>query len=73
MYVNNKISNILYTIPAYTVPVGYKIFQKEASPIYLPLTRNNISNYRIRIVDEDGNLINFNGEEITMLLHIKQV
>ena len=73
MYLNDKTSSILYSIPAYTVPVGFKIYEKESAPVYLPIIQNTISQYRIRIVDEDNKLINFNGEEISMLLHIKQV
>ena len=68
-----KSSNILYTFPANTVPFGYKIVERMNPPIYLPIINHVISNMHIRILDQNGKLISFNGEKISMLLHLKQV
>ena len=65
--------NILYTFPAYTVPVGYKIIERISFPIYLPVRLKSISSIRVRIIDEDGKLINFNNEEVAMVLELRQV
>jgi len=73
-YINGKQTNIIYSFPSYTVPVGGKIIERISYPIYLPIIQTStISNIQIRIVDEDGNLINFNGEEISMALELRQV
>jgi len=72
-YFNGKLGNILYTFPSYTVPVGYKIIERISFPIYLPVSLKTISHIRIRIIDEDGKLINFNNEEIAMVLELRQV
>jgi len=54
--------------------VGYKIVERISHPIYLPVIKtSSISLITIRIVDEEGELINFNGEEISLALELKQV
>lgn len=72
-YFNGNLGNILYSFPAYTVPVGYKIFERIYVPIYLPVSLKNISEIRTKIIDEDGKLIDFNGEEISLFIHLRQV
>lgn len=73
-YLNGTPSNILYSFPSYSVPVGFKILEKITHPVYLPINKTSmISHMKIRIVDENNNLINFNGEEICMSLELKQV
>lgn len=72
-YINDKRNNILHTIPTFTVPVGYKIIEKPSFPIKTPLSKKNIDVITIEIVDEDGNYIDFSGEEITIKLLIEQL
>ena len=72
-YDNGVQSNILYSFPAYTVPAGYRIIERAYTPIYLPITRKNISKIHFRILDQDDNLLDLNGEKISMRLHLKQV
>ena len=73
-YLNGKQSNILYSFPSYTVPVGYKIVERISHPIYLPVSNtSSISSIKIRIIDEKHNLISFNGEEISLAIELKQV
>lgn len=72
-YIGNKPNNVLHTIPTFTVPVGYKIIEKPTLPIKSHLTKKTIDVITIEIVDEDGNLIDFSGEEITVKLTIEQV
>lgn len=52
-------------------PPGYKIIEVPSHVIYLPITNRTIDNIQLRIVDQDGDLINFRGEVITIRLHIK--
>lgn len=69
-YINGrKVHTIHEFFPA--VPPGYKIIEVPSHVIYLPITCHTIDNIQLRIVDQDGNLINFRGEVITIRLHIK--
>ena len=72
-FYNGIKDNIIYDFPAFTVPVGYKIIERMNPPLYLPITRKIISDIRFRILDQNGNIISFNKEEINMSLHLKQV
>ena len=73
-YINGKSCNILYSFPSYSVPVGHKIIKEINHPVYLPINKTSmISHIHIKIIDENGYLINFNGEEICMSLELKQV
>ena len=72
-YINGVSTNILYTFPAFSVPLGYKIVKEQVVPIYFPLNVRVISRIRIRIIDQKERIVNFNGETINMSLHLRQV
>ena len=72
-YNNGVSSNLLYSFPSNTVPSGYKLTERMNPPIYIPINRKQISNIHIRIVDQNDKIINFNGENISMYLHLRQV
>lgn len=55
------------------VPPGYKIIEVPSHVIYMPITVQSIHNLQLRIVDQDGQLVNFRGEVITIRLHVKSV
>lgn len=65
--------NLLYTFPYGTVLMGFRIVQSPNPIIYLPMTRKNISSISFQITDQDGNLLDFNNEKISLALHIEQV
>ena len=69
-YINNR---KLHTIHEFfpTVPPGYKIVEVPSHVIYLPIAVKTIHRLQLRIVDQDGDLVNFRGETITIRLHIK--
>ena len=71
-YVNGKKS---YTIHEFfpVVPAGYKIVEIPSEIIYLPIRSHIIDNIQIRIIDQDGDLIDFRGEDITVRLHLKSL
>ena len=71
-YINNQsVYTIRQFLPA--VPPGYKIIEVPKQVIYLPVSVKNIDHIQLRIVDQDGELINFRGETITIRLHIKSL
>ena len=66
-----KVHTIHEFFPA--VPPGFKIIEIPRQVIYLPITVKSINNIELRIVDQDGNLVNFRKEIITVRLHIKGI
>lgn len=54
------------------VPPGYKISESPRSIIYMPVSVRVIDNITLNIVDQNGALVNFRGEEITVRLHLKE-
>lgn len=65
----------MHTIHEFTpvVPPGYKIVEVPRNIIYQPLRVNTIDNLTIKIVDQEGNLVNFRGEGVTVRVHIKEM
>lgn len=63
----------VYTIHEFfpSVPPGYKIIELPKKVIYLPVRSKNISFIQLRILDQEGNLVNFRGENVTIRLHLK--
>src|SRR5271156_1889320 len=74
-YINNKTSQTLYSFSSNPVPTGFNISIVPSPPLYLPLnsTKLSFNDYTVSITDENLNIISFNGENITMVLHIKSV
>lgn len=71
-FIDNKQSHILHEFSP-LVPPGYQIIECPANLVYLPLKVNVIQNLQIRMVNEQGHLVNFRKENISLRLHIKKV
>lgn len=55
-----------------TVPPGYKIVEKPNKVKYLPINKQSqIDEFFIRLEDQNGDLINFRGENINLRVDIK--
>lgn len=69
-YINNQ---PVHTIHEFfpIVPPGYKIVEKPSTIIYLPVVVQAIDHLQLRLVDQNGELVNFRGETITIRLHVK--
>lgn len=71
-YMNNSKAHTLHEFPI-NVPPGYKIVEIPKNLIYLPVNSNEISSLTLRAVDQNGDLINFRGEEITVRIHLRPI
>lgn len=56
-----------------TVSPGYKIVEGPVQPIYYPVPVKAITNITVRILDENGELINFRDKIRTIRLHLRKV
>lgn len=52
---------------------GYKIIEVPKNVIYLPVNVKRISTITLKLVDQNGDLINFRGERITVRLHLTPI
>lgn len=71
-YLNDKLSHSLHEF-AVDVPPGFRLLDSPSTITYMPINQNTIQHLQCRIVDQDGHLVNFRGETITIRLHVKSV
>lgn len=71
-YINNMSAHTIHEFSP-DVPPGYKIIETPTNVIYFPINTRQINNLTIKVVDQEGELINFRGEKITLRLHFKRV
>jgi hypothetical protein len=69
-YLNSSLQNIIYTFFP-NVPPGYKIVKNPNTPIYLSVYQPMLYEMRIWLTDQDRNILNTRGEEITIRLHLR--
>lgn len=55
------------------VPFGYKIVETPSNIIYFPINTKTINNISVRVLDQDGDLVSFPGETITIRLHLRKI
>ena len=63
---------IIYSFPAYTVPIGARIVEKPSNPRMYNVYKNVIEFVNIRIFDNKNNDINFNGEKFSLEIYITE-
>lgn len=71
-YYNNNLSHTIFEFDVNVEP-GYRLTKEPANIIYLPVLTNSIDNITLTIVDQDGDLVNFANEDITIRLELKQL
>ena len=72
-YVNGRASPTIYSFYPNAGP-GYKIIETpNPKLIYYTLSRSDISRMRVWLTDQNGKLIDFRGETITIRIHIRRV
>jgi len=64
-YTNGSTANVLYSFFPNVGP-GYKIIEVPANLVYLPVTLSTISSMETKLTDQNGNLINLRGEELSL-------
>lgn len=70
-YHNGERTHTIYEFSP-TVDPGYKMVVQPKNLIYLPIVRHRISSINITVVDQNGELVDFRGEQITCRLHIRR-
>ena len=69
-YINGQRMHTIHEFfPA--IPPGYKIVEVPSHLIYLAITVQAIDYIQLKLVDQDGQLVNLRGEVVTIRLHIK--
>lgn len=71
-YINGTRCNSIFGFDI-EVPPGYKLSLTPQTVIYHPVTVSEIDFLSLRIVDQDGKLINFRNEHVTVRLHLKKI
>lgn len=71
-YLKGSHAPILYSFFPNVKP-GRKIVKEPSTIAYLPINQKYIPNIRIWLTDQNENIIDFRGEEITYRLHMKQL
>lgn len=71
-YTNGQKSNLIHKFFPNVRP-GYRIVEIPREIIYLPVRVKVIDNIKLSIVDQNGDLVDFRGEEITVRLHLKSI
>lgn len=71
-YSNNQEMHILHVFYPNVLP-GTKIIENPTNVIYLPINTQYINEIVVKITDQEGKLINFKEEIITVRLHLKKL
>ena len=71
-YVNNKPTPSIFEF-ALAIDPGFKISITPQNIIYFPIIVKNITNLHIKVVDQDFDLVDFRGESISILLHLREI
>lgn len=70
-YINGRPAHYIYQFYPSVSP-GFKLIEEPSPVIYLPITTNVITNITLRLVDQDGRQVDFQGERITVRLHLRR-
>jgi hypothetical protein len=71
-YLNGKPCHYIHSFYPQVAP-QYKIVESVVEPIYYPVVVKAITNITVKIVDQDGELLNFRDDIRTVRLHLRKV
>lgn len=72
-YINGNSTHTIHQFSHSKVDAGYKFIEIPQHLIYFPIRENQLRSIQISIVDQNGQLIDFRGEQISCRIHIKKV
>lgn len=72
-YINGKHCHTIHQFSHCKVSPGYKFIEVPQHIVYLPIKEKQLRTIQISIVDQDGRLIDFRGEQISCRIHIKKL
>lgn len=68
---NGDESHVIYDfVPS--VPPGYLMIRRQSPVIYLAMSTNVITSIYVKIVDQNGRLVDFRGDRVSVCLHLRQ-
>jgi hypothetical protein len=70
-YINDRQAHVIHEFFP-TVPAGFKIIETPSNVVYLPINTRIIDQIVVNIVSQDGELINFGREVVSLSLHLKE-
>lgn len=71
-YINGKHCHTIHQFSHCKVSPGYKFVEVPQHIVYLPIREKRLRSIQITIVDQNGNLIDFRGEQVSCRIHIKK-
>lgn len=72
-YINGEDCHTIHQFSHCKVGPGYKFIEVPQHIVYLPIKEKRLRSIQISIVDQNGNLVDFRGEQISCRIHIKKV
>lgn len=69
-YHNNTLVHTIHEFSPNVLP-GYKINEVPKNIVYLPVNGSSINSITVKLVDQDGQDLNFRNEKITIILHLR--
>lgn len=71
-YHNGHATHTLYEFSPQVEP-GYSIYIEPQHIIYLPICKSSIDNITLTLLDQDGDAVDFRGEQIVIRLELKRL
>lgn len=72
-YINGQQSHTIHQFSSCKVDPGYKFIEVPRHLIYLPVKDKQLRSIQISIVDQNGHLVDFRGEQISCRIHIRKL
>ena len=71
-YINRAITPTIYSFYANVAP-SFKIVQTPSNLVYLPINRRIIDYINVWITDQNTNLVNFRGDDVTIRFNLRKL
>jgi hypothetical protein len=71
VYNAGSLGNTIYSFTPLVLP-GFSIVESPNNLVYLPLNRTSFTSITITVADQSGNVIDFQGEQVEVVLHLRR-